>query len=437
MNKEKILDKYYSSFLNKPKIAHDLHEKQSQVDKAINNQEVYQLTKQVRNPRQYNSINALFVGQCCQMDIIEYSRFEFNNFKYILCIIDVYSRYLFSYPLENHRASTIIKILKNLFDSEYCPNNINLDNEFNNDQFKKLFKKYDVNVWYSVANKVNKNNIVERVNGTLERLIQKYRISTNNKNWSEYLPLLVDYYNNNYHSTIKSTPSEIYNDKDFNHQKVSFVKPKLKIGDSVRIISEGKFKQKGDKVRVTKRIYKIEGKYLNRFILGNDKMFMEYQLMKVDIPVEKYKGYKEELKDMKQEEEDILKRESVERQKEERQKEERQKEERQKEERQKEERQKEERQKEDMKIKGIRIKRQKENGKLKKLRLLIKDKLIYDAYLTKARGNKFNLYESLEKAEKAVEQLFKLLTKHKIKIDDIKGKNLTGNDIDKMYNKFY
>jgi hypothetical protein len=40
-------------------------------------------------------------GDCFQMDIMVYNRFQYDNYKYILTCIDVYSRYAQAIPLKS------------------------------------------------------------------------------------------------------------------------------------------------------------------------------------------------------------------------------------------------------------------------------------------------------------------------------------------------
>jgi len=69
----------------------------------------------------------------------------------------------------------LIEILEN-------PNNINCDNEFNTHEFNELMDYYDVKVWYSDPGEINKNAIVERVNGTIAKMQNKILSKQSEKN---------------------------------------------------------------------------------------------------------------------------------------------------------------------------------------------------------------------------------------------------------------
>ena len=51
---------------------------------------------------------------------------------------------------------------------------------------------------------------MERWNGTIARLLQKYRIATGNYDWPSYLDDIVYNYNHTYHSTIKEIPADVF-----------------------------------------------------------------------------------------------------------------------------------------------------------------------------------------------------------------------------------
>ena len=54
-------------------------------------------------------------------------------------------------------------------------------------------------------------------------------------NWVEYLPELVDNYNNQYHRTIRNTPYDIFYNKGKNKQDILIVPRTFKVNDKVRL----------------------------------------------------------------------------------------------------------------------------------------------------------------------------------------------------------
>jgi len=100
------------------------------LDKFFNDLDHNQLTKKKKN-----KIIANYPGDAYQIDIIIYDRYEFNNYKYILCVIDVYSRYIEVRPMTNRTNENINKCMFEIFESMGLPYRIQCDNEFNTNQF--------------------------------------------------------------------------------------------------------------------------------------------------------------------------------------------------------------------------------------------------------------------------------------------------------------
>jgi hypothetical protein len=256
------------------------------VQKFYKNQEVNQKTlrKPLKSDRVYNSVIASRYGANFQIDIIVYDRFEFQKYKYILCIIDVYSRYACCKALTNRRNETILNAIKNIFTEMGVPQSINSDNEFNKKMFNSYFIKNNITTYFSQPYEINKQAIVERFNRTICGLIQKWRLSTGLYNWHTILSDIVDNYNNTYHRTIKTTPIKIKNGEDINHQIVNIVTHDIKIGDRVRASKPKTVFSKGDKITFTHTIYRVTEIDKNKIFISNDetqlkKFYRPYQLL--------------------------------------------------------------------------------------------------------------------------------------------------------------
>src|SRR5579871_4440385 len=77
-----------------------------EVQDFLKEQEVAQLTKPARKQKGFTTIKAAYPGDCMQMDIMVYDRFTFHNYKYILCLVDVYSRRAAARAMTNRRFPT-------------------------------------------------------------------------------------------------------------------------------------------------------------------------------------------------------------------------------------------------------------------------------------------------------------------------------------------
>jgi hypothetical protein len=164
----------------------------------IDKQFVYQVNKQQRRPKQFNSITADYPRQKYQMDIIVYNRYKIHNYQYILMVIDVYSRYLTARPMTNRTNRTIMENIKDIFEEIGKPENISCDNEFDTRLFQQYCMSNDIKVVFTEPYEINKNAIVERANGTITRLLQKIRVGNSDNKWYEYLNDAVYNYNHTY-----------------------------------------------------------------------------------------------------------------------------------------------------------------------------------------------------------------------------------------------
>lgn len=151
-----------------------------------------ELLKEYRRPKVFNTIVSPEPKNNYQLDVLVYNRYEWNKYKYILNVIDVYSRYVMSIPLTNVREETLLASIKKIFDKMGYPKNLNLDNQFNTKELDKFFKDDKITTYFSQPDEINKNAIVERFNRTLAREIQKRRLEKKDYNWPKYLDDVVN-----------------------------------------------------------------------------------------------------------------------------------------------------------------------------------------------------------------------------------------------------
>jgi hypothetical protein len=253
-----------------------------QVNDFYKAQSINQVLKPIRKPKEFNSYRALYPGHIFQMDIIVYDRYTYHNYKYILVVIDIYSRYLDAKPMTNRKLSTIIEKFEEIIKDMGAPYEIQCDNEFNKKDFIEVLDDYDIKYRFSDPSEQHKNPIVERSNGTLALLLQKIRITTKRYDWYNYLNDALENYNNTIHSTTDNKPIDIYSGKKINEQDYNNVKNKFSIGDKVRIIKKKIVFSKGDVIKASKEKYIIEGINKNRIKLnGKTTTFKPYELIKI------------------------------------------------------------------------------------------------------------------------------------------------------------
>ena len=259
-----------------------------------NDQPVNQVYKKKGKVKSFNKIISHYnqIGEL-QADLMEIKRFYHYNshYKYLLNVIDIYSRYAWSYPIKHKKPEEVAPYLEEIFKTipkkNYRAICVDQGNEFNG-VVNGVIKKYKFKKYTNDPESINAKNtmaLVERLNFTIWNRIKKYMYANNTLTFVDVLDKLIDNYNHTKHTTTKRTPYSI-----FYEGEVPLI-PGLGLDHD----DEGKLR-KGDKVRVmlkrtvfTKRavepvysttIHKIIGMKNGLYILDNDKQYHKEQLIK-------------------------------------------------------------------------------------------------------------------------------------------------------------
>ena len=104
---------------------------------------------------------------------------KFNKrLRFLLCVIDIFSKYPWVVPLKDKKGVSIVNAFQKILDDSYIkPNKIWVDkkSEFYNGWFKKLLKDNDIEI-YSIHNK-GKSVAAQRLIRTLKTKIYRYMTS--------------------------------------------------------------------------------------------------------------------------------------------------------------------------------------------------------------------------------------------------------------------
>ncbi|KAE9529196.1 hypothetical protein AGLY_011992 [Aphis glycines] len=186
------------------------------------------------------SIITRFKDDLWQADLMDMQSHSKQNlgFKYILVVIDTYTKYVWVESLKNKTGKECTKGMFNIL-KQANPKLLQTDNgtEFYNNQFQQLMKKYKIRHYSTYS--VIKCSIGERVIQTIKNNIYKHFTATGTWNWYNRISKIIYNYNYTKHRSIKCTPYEarINTSKiksNIQSNKTSY-KPKFKINDKVRI----------------------------------------------------------------------------------------------------------------------------------------------------------------------------------------------------------
>ena len=160
-----------------------------------------------------------------------------KGIKYILCAIDLFSKYAFVIPLKDKKGISIVNAFNKIIkQSNRKPNKIWVDQEgeFYNNVFEKWLSDNDI-IMYSTYNE-GKSVVAERFIRTLKNKLYKHMTASGKKVYYDVLDDAVSKYNNTKHSTIKMKPIDVGDNNkivyiDEHNEKDS----RFKVSDKFRI----------------------------------------------------------------------------------------------------------------------------------------------------------------------------------------------------------
>ena len=198
------------------------------------------------------------------LDIKDYGPENNRGYRYVLVVIDNFSKLGWTVPLKNKNAQTIKDSFENvLTSSNRKPNLIESDRgkEFYKKIFQDFLKKNNIKI-YS-RNSSYGAVFAERFNRTNRDLLKKPVFEKCDGNWIDFLQTITKQYNNRIHSSTKLTPIQASLKKNERYvyknllDKLNKVKAKFQINDLVRTLDLRKKFSKSDATNWSYKLYKI------------------------------------------------------------------------------------------------------------------------------------------------------------------------------------
>ena len=184
------------------------------VDAYLKRQPAYQLNRKVVKLKSVRPLALKRPLAQFQMDIVDMSDLAGHNRqrRYLLNIIDCFSRKAWSFALTNRTGASIAQQLRGLFESGQIPSVLHSDNgtEFTSAEVAAVCGGYAVKQVFGLPYKSTSQGTVERFNATLRQLIRVQISQSGSSNYIDVLQRLVDSYNNTTHSSTKLTPNELH-----------------------------------------------------------------------------------------------------------------------------------------------------------------------------------------------------------------------------------
>ena len=198
------------------------------------------------------------------LDLKDYGPENNRNYRYVLVIIDTFSKFGWTVPLKNKNALTIKDFFENiLISSKRKPNLIETDRgkEFYNNIFQDLLNKNNIGLY--PRNSSSGSVFAERFNRTIGDLLKRPVFEKGDGNWIDVLQTIMKYYNIRIRSSTKLTPIQASLEKNEGYvyknliDKRKKVTSKFQINDLVRTADLKKTFSKSDTTNWSYKLYKV------------------------------------------------------------------------------------------------------------------------------------------------------------------------------------
>jgi hypothetical protein len=213
----------------------------------------------------------LGINEIWQADLVDMQALAKQNrgYKYILTVIDTFSKIGHAVPLKTKTAKEVAAALEMLLSTNKGPKvqNLHTDQgtEFFNSDARKVMSDFGVNHYNTYSDK--KAMIVERFNRTLKQKMWRKFTEFNTHNWLDMLDKLIDEYNKSYHRSIKMRPVDVSKQNEKQVHKNLYPgggsrggeskRPKFGVGDKVRISKHKGIFEKGYTFNWSEEVFNV------------------------------------------------------------------------------------------------------------------------------------------------------------------------------------
>lgn len=291
--------------------------KLSQIQKFVNSQEAYQLTKQKKETKKsLGHIISYAPFSIVQIDLIDLSKYSYDfskykhhkklegmqkeynkGYKYLFIFIDVFSRYVDAIMLKDKGEDECLNAIKLILSyNKINPKTIMSDSEsaFLSSKFINFLESKDIKLEPVVLNNHHALGIIDRFCRTLKSRLTKLFLARKSTEWINDISNIIYQYNNTENRGILNfTPQEVISDKEKSEKILNFniVKQQkninlrgtsnIKEGDKVRLYINDTFK-KGTEQNYTTKSYNVVGKKGKNILLDNGQKVVESNLLKIN-----------------------------------------------------------------------------------------------------------------------------------------------------------
>lgn len=264
-----------------------------EITEYLQSKKEHQVFKNQDNKNKYSTIRAYTIGGAVQGDLIDmnyYTKFN-KGLRWILIVIDVFSRRIFLRSLKNKTGSAVLKVFENIEDEfkdkGYSIQSLMLDAgpEFKNKSFINHFKSLEENGKLFFKNPEIHNSglaIVDRAIRTCRDLFKRLFVKNDDLVWIDDLNNIEQVYNQQFNKGIQASPIDVWYKKDTITYKPKNEVDKLNIGDKVRILLNNDIFNKKYNNKWSGEIYEVkEDIGVGYKLVGKNRKYFRWELLKV------------------------------------------------------------------------------------------------------------------------------------------------------------
>lgn len=152
-----------------------------------------------------------------QMDYIDFNKnmeqiHKNKHYKHILVIIDIFSKFIYLYPVKSDNSTFLYQILQKLFLSGDIPLKLGSDNgsAFKSKEINDLCKRFNIHQIFGKPYSPQTQGFVENKNKQIKNMLYVHFTKYNNSVWYDILDCVAFSINNTKHTVTNLCPMEVH-----------------------------------------------------------------------------------------------------------------------------------------------------------------------------------------------------------------------------------
>lgn len=258
---------------------HCKHVRKSEIEEWLRKQRTFTIHKDRHIRFKRNYYNITNIDDLWEMDLIDMQKFarQNNGHKYILAVIDCFSKYAWCIPIKLKTPAEVIKGFNAIFSkTKRSPIKLQSDKgrEFWNQKVRSYFAQKSIE-FFTTRDPAIKASICERFIRTIKGVIYKYFTFANTKKYVDLIDSFTYLYNNRLHTSIGISPNEVSEKNVLSVWKYmqkkrtkSKSRTKYRTGDIVRVSNPKTVFEKGYEPR-----WSDENFIIDKVLLRNPVVF--------------------------------------------------------------------------------------------------------------------------------------------------------------------